>query len=184
MRCVAVVLAVLASSCSSDETAPTNTGLLEGTWQIHQPSQWTDFRFTLTEATCNVAAGDPCSYTIIGQATTTPLLCQVPGMAALSKNQLGYYCSAGYPVTGKAAGDDVYVRFAAYNDGATIDLTARLSGDQSNLLGDLNFTDPTGVVHHIGGPCTTSSGPVCLDAPGQVQFVRGGTAVADVTAGR
>jgi hypothetical protein len=181
MRHVAVAIALVMASCSSDDTAPPNTGILEGTWQIQQPSQWTDFRFTLTEATCNVAFNDPCSYTVIGQAATTPLLCQVAGMTALSMNGAGYICSTGYPLTGKAVGDDVTVRFAAYKDGATVDLTARLAADRSNLLGDLNFTDPTGVVHHIGGPCTTTSEPVCLDGPGQVTFVRGGTAVADVT---
>ena len=167
MRLLWIGLVVLAACSDSDANN------LAGTWSIEQPGGWTDFRFTLDVHACSAAsAPGPCDYAMTGSATSTPAVCKVPGMTALSRGQLGYTCAPPFPVVGVIVADDVALNLGAYTDGATVDLTGRLAGDR--IFADIVFTDPAGVPHHVGA-CTP--GPVCLESPGQVQFVRGGAAV-------
>jgi hypothetical protein len=146
---------------------------LSGTWRIEQPSGWTDFRFTLTQAACKrVFVNDPCSFAITGNGAITPAVCSIPGLSVLSKGGAGYPCSVVFPVTGNLVADTVTLNFGQYSDGASVDFTGRVAVDRS-AIGDLSFRDASGVSHHIGGGC--AAGPVCLDTPGQLHFIRGGT---------
>jgi hypothetical protein len=173
MRGFLVGLVVLAA-CSdpvTDSIVPvTDTGTLSGTWQIEQPSAWTDFRFTLTQAACTrVLVNDPCNFAITGNGAITPAVCSFPPLGAL-----GYPCSGVFPVSGKRVADSVTVNLGAYSDGASLDFAGRVAVDRS-VIGDLAFRDASGVSHHIGGGCGV--GAVCLDTPGQLHFIRGGTTV-------
>jgi len=168
MRTFWIGLAVLVACSDSDNNA------LSGTWQIKQPAGWTDFRFTLNQGTCTgPSAAYPCDGIIAGSATSNPLVCQVPGMTALSKGQVGYTCDMVFPVTGSVVADDVALNLGVYSDGAKVDLSGRVAADGS-IAGELVFTDPTGVAHTIGA-CPPD--PVCLDKPGDVQFLPGGATV-------
>ena len=71
---------VVLVACSDPVTAPTDTAIsLSGTWQIEQPSGWTDFRFTLTQAACTkVLVNDPCNFAITGNGAITPAVCSFP----------------------------------------------------------------------------------------------------------
>jgi len=166
-------------ACSNAVTGPTGAAAsVAGTWQVQQPSGWTDFRFTLTQTACTrAAATDPCVSTITGSATSTPAVCQVVGMQLTNPFGMVYTCDVVAAATGRVVADDVTLNFAKYADGTSTDYAGRVAGDGS-VFGDLTFRDFAGVVHHIG-PCTP--GPVCLDYPGQLDFVRGGTPVAAVT---
>jgi hypothetical protein len=161
-------------ACNNPVTDTANS--LTGTWQIMQPSGWTDFRFTLTQAACTkVLANDPCNFAITGNAVSTPAVCKLPGMNALSRSGVGYTCGVVYPVTGKLVADTVTLNFGEYSDGASVDFSGLMAVDRS-VIGDLAFRDASGVSHRIGGGC--DAGPVCLDAPGgQLHFIRGGTTV-------
>ena len=173
MRAFLVGLLVL-GACSNPVT---DTAIsLSGTWRIAQPSGWTDFRFTLTQAGCTRAlVNDPCNFAITGNATSTPAICSIAGLPALSRSGAGYTCGVVYPVTGKLVADTVTLNFGQYSDGASVDFTGRVAVDHS-VIGDLAFSDASGVIHLIGGAC--DAGPVCLDTPGgQLHFIRGGTTV-------
>ena len=174
MRTFWVGLAVLVAC--SDPVTPKDIAIsLSGTWQIKQPSGWTDFRFTLTQAGCTrVSVNDPCAFAITGSATSTPAVCSLPGMAPLSKGGAGYTCGVTFPVTGELIADTVALNFGQYSDGASMDLAGRVAVDRS-VIGDLVFSDASGVSHHIGGGC--DAGPVCIETPGQLDFIRGGTNV-------
>lgn len=175
MRAFLVGLAVLVA-CNNPATTPTDPALsLSDTWQVVEPSGWTDFRFTLAQAACTkVSVNDPCAFAITGNATSTPGVCSVPGIKSLSKGGAGYTCSVVFPVTGKLVADTVSLNFGQYPDGASVDFTGHVAADRS-VVGDLTFSDASGVSHHIGGEC--NPGPVCLDAPGQLHFIRGGSTV-------
>jgi hypothetical protein len=171
MRAFLVGVVVLVA-CSDPVIAPTDTAIsLSGTWQIAQPSSWADFRFTLTQAACTkVRVNDPCAFAIIGNATSTPTVCSIAGLPALSKSGTGYTCGVVVPVTGTLVADTVTLNFGQYADGASVDFTGRVAVDRS-VIGDLAFSDASGVSHHIGGGCDL--GPVCLETPGQLHFIRG-----------
>ena len=141
-----------------------------------QPSGWTDFRFTLTQGVCTkLLANDPCNFAITGNAASTPAVCKLPGMSALSRSGAGYTCGVVYPVTGTLVADTVTLNFGVYSDGAYVDFSGHVTVDRS-IIGDLAFSDAAGVSHRIGGGCDV--GPICLDAPGgQLHFMRGGTTV-------
>ncbi len=175
MRAFSVGLAVLVA-CSSPAATPNS---FSGTWQVEQPSAWTDFRFTLSQTACtNVLVNGPCDSAFAGNATSTPAVCQVHGMAATRACGCEYTCGGVFPVTGKVAADDVTLNFGLPPppDGlSSIDFAGRVAANRS-IIGGLTFTDPTGIVHSIGGGC--ASYPVCLDTPGgQLHFIRGGTPV-------
>ena len=162
MRAFWVGLAVLVA-CNDD------TAFLSGTWQIKQPSAWTDFRFTLTQGGCTKASvNDPCTSAITGSAASTPAVCSLPGLSALTPGGAGYPCPGILPIMGNVVADDVALNFGEYSDGASMDFTGRMTVDRS-VIGDLAFRDAAGVSHHIGGGCDTR--PVCLDTPGQLQFI-------------
>ena len=160
-----------------NDPATTTEISLSGTWQLMQPSGWTDFRFTLTQGVCTkVLANDACNFAITGNAASTPAVCKLPGMNALSRSGAGYTCGVVYPVTGELVADSVTLNFGQYSDGASVDFGGRVAVDRS-VIGDLAFSDASGVSHRIGGGCDV--GPICLDAPGgQLHFIRGGTVVA------
>jgi len=173
MRAFSLGLAVFVA-CSSP-AATTNS--FSGTWQVEQPSPWTDFRFTLSQTACtNVLVNGPCDSAFAGNATSTPAVCQVYGMAFTRACGCQYSCGGVFPVIGRVAGDDVTLNFGLYPDGASIDFAGRVAANRS-IIGGLTFTASDGVPHSIGGGC--NSYPVCLDTPGgQLNFIRGGTPVA------
>src|SRR6266550_2182293 len=172
---------VTLAACTSDRAGPKSPvaptlSSVSGTWQVEQPSPWSDFRFTLSQTGCaRVLVNGPCDSAFAGNATSTPPVCQVQGMAATRPSGTPYICGAVFPVTGKVAADDVTLTFpvpAVIADYTSIDFGGRLAN--GSIIGTLTFTDPAGVVHTIGGGC--GSNPVCLDAPGgQLTFIRGGT---------
>src|SRR2546427_8241672 len=149
MRAFSVGLAVLVA-CSSP-AATTNS--FSGTWQVEQPSAWTDFRFTLSQTACtNVRVTGPCDSAFAGNATSTPAVCQVHGMAATRPCGCEYTCGGVFPVTGKVAADDVTLNFGLYPDGASIDFTGRVAANRS-ISGGLTFTPSHGVLHSLCGRC-------------------------------
>jgi hypothetical protein len=180
MRAFLVGLMVLVA-CSSP-AATTNS--FSGTWQVEQPSAWTEFRFTLSQTACtNVLVNGPCDSAFAGNATSTPAVCQVHGMAAFRACGCEYTCGGVFPVTGKVAADSVTLNLLLFSDGSSIDFAGYMAANRT-IIGDLWFSDPAGVVHSIGGGC--DGYPACLDTPGgQLDFIRGGsTVVAGEVLGR
>jgi hypothetical protein len=171
---------------SNPVTAPTNTAIpLSGTWQILQLSGWSDFRFTLSQTACANApfVNGPCDSAFAGNATVTPLVCQVYGMAQLHAGGGEYACGYVFPVTGKVAADSVTLNLLLFSDGSSIDFAGYMAANRT-IIGDLWFTDAAGSVHSIGGGC--DGYPLCLDTPGgQLDFIRSGsTVVAGEVLGR
>jgi hypothetical protein len=157
MRTFWVGLAVLVAC--NDPVADTPIELV-GSWQIKQPSGFTNFRLTLTEGT---------TPTITGFASTTPAVCDLGGMSAMSKSGAGYDCGATLPVTGKRTADGITLILGAYPDGSFVDLALRVVG--RSVVGDLTFSDASGVRHPIGPACDAGPWAVCLDSPGHLEFV-------------
>jgi hypothetical protein len=173
---LAGLLALVACRSSS---APTPS--FSGTWEVEQPSAWTDFRFTLSQTACANAASvsGPCDSAFAGNATVTPLVCQVTGMRETRACGCPYTCDTVFPVTGKVAGDSVTLNFFLFTDASSIYFVGQLSGN-GNIIGYVMYTDDNGVIHTVGGPC--NGYPSCLDAPGgELDFAQGGVAVVSAS---